>query len=514
MNEKNEINRDSETPTAVETPPRKRAPRKAPKDAAAKPEVVQPELFEEKEVKGDQKAPKEKSQSNNRRPSSKKSGSPKKKSARRNQKSDDSKPEDENQSDADNSAENGEKKEDRPPRKSRKELFRERKEKQRAKEAAILEAAPEVESEGIVEISAKGFGFLREKGRNYNQSPKDVFITPEIVRTRGLRDGLWVKCISKEGVRGPQLIEILKINGKDPDKYVNLPYFEELTAINPNKRLVLETDTNRMTTRVIDLMSPIGRGQRGLIVAPPRTGKTTLLQHIAEGVEKNYEDMHLMILLIDERPEEVTDFQRSFPNAEVLSSSNDGDTKDHTRIALLAIERAKRLVEAGEHVFILMDSITRLARAFNNSARGGRGRGTGSGGITVGALEMPRRIFAAARNTREAGSLTIIATALVQTNSRADEAIFQEFKGTGNMELVLDRQMAQNYIYPAVDINKSGTRREELLLPPHMLEKIYVIRRGLSTYKPVDAIEWLLKCMERYPSNAQMLMDIKTTALS
>ena len=240
---------------------------------------------------------------------------------------------------------------DGPPKKSRKERYRERKEKERAREAAILEAATPVESEGIVEISPKGFGFLREKGRGFNQSPKDVFITPEIVRVNGLRDGLWIKCISKEGVRGPQLIEMLEINGKKPEAYLNLPYFEELTAINPDKRLTLETSATRTTTRVIDLIAPIGRGQRGLIVAPPRTGKTTLLQHMAEAIQKNYEDMHLIVLLVDERPEEVTDFERSFPDAEVLSSSNDGDVKDHTRIALLAIERAKRLVEAGEHVF-------------------------------------------------------------------------------------------------------------------------------------------------------------------
>ncbi|MDF1823673.1 MAG: transcription termination factor Rho [Verrucomicrobiales bacterium] len=404
---------------------------------------------------------------------------------------------------------------DGPPRKTRKQRYLERKEKERAREAAALEASPAVESEGIVEISSKGFGFLREKKRGFQQSPKDVFITPEVVRTYGLRDGLMVKCVSKQGVRGPQLIELLQINGREPKDYVNLPYFEELTAINPDKKLTLETDPARKTTRVIDLMAPIGRGQRGLIVAPPRTGKTTLLHHIAEGIQKNYdEEIHLMVLLVDERPEEVTDFERSFPGVEVFSSSNDSDAKDHTRMALLAIERAKRLVEAGEHVFILMDSITRLARAFNSQMRGGSKRGTASGGLLVGALEIPRRIFAAARNTREAGSLTIVATALIQTNSKADEAIFQEFKGTGNMELVLDRQIAQNYVYPAVDINKSGTRREELLLPPHVLEKIYVIRRGLSGYKQLDAMEWLLKCMERYPSNAQMLMDIKTTALS
>ena len=400
------------------------------------------------------------------------------------------------------------------PRKTRKQRYLERKEKERAREAAALEAAPAIESEGIVEISPKGFGFLREKGRNFQQSPKDVFITPEVVRIFGLRDGLMVKCVSKQGLRGPQLIELLEINGHPPEEYQNLPYFEELTAINPDKKLTLETSATRATTRVIDLIAPIGRGQRGLIVAPPRTGKTTLLHHIAEGIIENYdEEIHLMVLLVDERPEEVTDFQRSFPDIEVFSSSNDSDGKDHTRIALLAIERAKRLVEAGEHVFILMDSITRLARAFNSQMRGGK-RGTASGGLVVGALEIPRRIFAAARNTREAGSLTIVATALIQTNSKADEAIFQEFKGTGNMELVLDRQIAQNYVYPAVDIHKSGTRREELLLPPHVLEKIYVIRRGLSGYKQIDAMEWLLRCLERYPSNAQMLMDIKTSVLS
>lgn len=401
------------------------------------------------------------------------------------------------------------------PFKTRKQRFLERKEKERAREMAALESSPAIESEGIVEISPKGFGFLRERIRGFQQSPKDVFITPEVVRIYGLRDGHMVRCVSKMGVRGPQLIELLAINGNPPEDCARLPYFEELTAINPNKKLTLETEQGRLTTRVIDLVAPIGRGQRGLIVAPPRTGKTTFLHHIAQGILKNYEDeIHLMVLLVDERPEEVTDFERSFPDVEVFSSSNDAEGKDHTRIALLATERAKRLVEGGRHVVMLMDSITRLARAFNSQMRGGGKRGTASGGLIVGALEVPRRIFAAARNTREAGSLTIIATALVQTNSKADEAIFQEFKGTGNMELVLDRQLAQGYIYPAVDINKSGTRREELLLPPHLLEKIYVIRRGLSGYRPADAMEWLNRCMQRYPSNAQMLMDIKVSALT
>ncbi|MDF1738032.1 MAG: transcription termination factor Rho [Verrucomicrobiales bacterium] len=453
---------------------------------------------------------------NNRQRSSRNSGGRRGNNRRRRQDGGDGKPRnDEAEGDSDNGSSGDENSENRQPQKTRKQRYQERKEKERAREAAALEAAPAIESEGIVEISSKGFGFLRESKRGFQQSPKDVFITPEIVRIHGLRDGLMVKCISKEGLRGPQLIELVSINDASPEEYALLPYFEELTAINPNKKLTLETESTRATTRVIDLVAPIGRGQRGLIVAPPRTGKTTLLHHIAEGIQKNYdEEIHLMVLLVDERPEEVTDFQRSFPGVEIFSSSNDSEAKDHARIALLAIERAKRLVEAGKHVVMLMDSITRLARAFNSQMRGGKGRGTASGGLTVGALEVPRRIFAAARNTREAGSLTIIATALIQTNSKADEAIFQEFKGTGNMELVLDRQIAQNYVYPAVDIHKSGTRREELLLPPHVLEKIYVIRRGLGGYKPVDAMEWLLKCMERYPSNAQMLMDIKTNALA
>ncbi len=400
-------------------------------------------------------------------------------------------------------------------RKSRKERRKEQRDREREREATLLDNAPAVEVEGLTEISPKGFGFLRQRNRGYQQHPDDVFITPEVVRIHGLRDGLLIKCLAKQGARGPQLTELLSINGKNPEAYHNLPYFEELTAINPNKRLALETRPDRLTTRVIDMMTPIGRGQRGLIVAPPRTGKTTFLEHIAEGILENYEDqMHLIVMLIDERPEEVTNFQRLFPQADLFASSNDSDVKNHTRMAQLAIERAKRLVEAGEHVFILLDSITRLARAFNNAISGGKNRGTQSGGIAVGALEIPRKLFAAARNTREGGSLTIIATALIQTNFKMDEAIFQEFKGTGNMELVLDRQLAQNYIYPAVDINRSGTRREELLLPTHMLEKIYVIRRGLSGYKPADAMEWLIRCMQRYPGNAQMLMDIKTSALA
>jgi len=291
--------------------------------------------------------------------------------------------------------------------------------------------------EGIIEISGKGFGFLRDPKRNFVQTPQDIFVTPEIVRRFALRDGMWINGEIRRGSRGPQLTRLITINGEEPAKYQGLRPFEELTTINPNKKIKLETVPDRYTTRIMDLMTPLGMGQRGLIVAPPRTGKTTLLHHIADAVTKNHPEMILIILLVDERPEEVTDFRRSHPTAELMASSNDADIKSHTRISQLAIERAKRLVEAGKHVFILLDSITRTARAFNN-AMGGGGR-TMSGGIDARAMEIPRKIFAAARNTEEAGSLTIVATALIETGSRMDELIFQEFKGTGNMEMVLER---------------------------------------------------------------------------
>src|SRR5882757_1126242 len=255
----------------------------------------------------------------------------------------------------------------------------------------------------------------------------------------------------------------------------------------------------------MDLITPVGRGQRGLIVAPPRAGKTTLLEHIAEAITENHPQMHLMLLLVDERPEEVTEFRRTLPNAEIHASSNDSDLKSHIRTASFAIERAKRLVESGQHVFMLLDSITRMGRAFNNAQKGGA---TMSGGVGVGALEMPRRLFAAARNTRDAGSLTILATTLIETGSRMDDLIFQEFKGTGNLELVLDRKIAEQYVYPAVNILRSGTRREELLLQTFQLEKLHMLRRGLGGHKPIEAIQRVIQLMEKYPSNAQMLVDL------
>jgi len=369
-------------------------------------------------------------------------------------------------------------------------------------------AGEPVIAEGLLEVSGKGFGFLRETARNFSPSNSDIFVTPEMVRQYGLRDGMMLKGELRRGNRGMQVSKILEIEEGDPERFNGrkLPVYEELTTISPNKRIVLETEPTRYTTRVMDLMTPIGKGQRGLIVAPPRTGKTTLLQHIAQAVVKNHPEMKIIILLVDERPEEVTEIRRAIPEAQLFASSNDSDLKTHTRISQLSIERAKRLVEMGEHVFVLMDSLTRIGRAFNNAQSGG-GR-TMSGGVDSRALEIPRKLFAAARNTEEAGSLTIMATALIETNSRMDDLIFQEFKGTGNMELVLNRAISDQRIYPAVDIFLSGTRREELLVPEEDLHKIGIIRRGLAGHKPIEAIERLLFFIRKYPTNKELLESI------
>ena len=370
--------------------------------------------------------------------------------------------------------------------------------------ADVVLGPPEA-AEGVLEMNPKGHGFLRMRDRMFAQHPLDPFVHGDTIRQLGLREGMHIKGTAQKGPRGLMVTSISEVNGRVPESVRDLPLFEELKAVNPNKRIQFETTKERITTRVIDMFTPVGRGQRGLIVAPPRTGKTTLLQHIAEAIVQNHPGMHLIILLVDERPEEVTEFKRIFTNAEVYASSNDQDVRSHTRIANFAIERAKRLVEAGEHVFMLMDSITRLARAFNNAKSGGA---TMSGGMAVGGMEIPRRLFAAARNTRGAGSLTILATALIETGSRMDDVIFLEFKGTGNMELVLDRKLAEQYYYPAVNIFKSGTRREELLLPAFQLDKIHMLRRGLAGGKPIDAIQRVITLCERYPSNAQMLVDL------
>jgi transcription termination factor Rho len=372
-----------------------------------------------------------------------------------------------------------------------------------------LLSGPSIEANGLLELAPKGFGFLRIPGKNFEQARDDIFVTPETIRKFNLRLGQWIHGLYQTGPRGPQLVEVTQVNDLPPEEAAKLPHFDELKAINPTRRISFETKPERFTTRVVDIMAPVGRGQRGLIVSPPRSGKTTLLLHMAEAIREKYDEaIHLMVVLVDERPEEVTEFRRALPGVEIYASSNDEQARSHTRIAEIAIERAKRLVEAGRDVFLIMDSITRLARAYNGNMNN-RGRGTASGGLTIGALEVPRRLFAAARNTRGGGSLTIMATALIQTNSRADEAIYMEFKGTGNMELVLDRKIAENYIYPAVDIFKSGTRREELLLADHMLHKIHLIRRGLSGHRPAEAMERLLFFLKKFPNNPQMLLEIK-----
>jgi transcription termination factor Rho len=360
---------------------------------------------------------------------------------------------------------------------------------------------------GVIEISGKGFGFLRDPLRNFAQHPADIFVSPEMVRRFNLRDGQMIQGSVRKSGRGQQMHEITSVNDDPPEASKNQPAFDELTVINPCEPLQMATVAERYTTRIIDMLTPIGKGQRGLIVAQPRTGKTTFLQHIADAMVKNHPDVKLIILLVDERPEEVTEIRHTVPSAEIMASSNDMDVRSHTRIAELAIERAKRLVEAGKDVFILLDSITRLGRAFNNAlSNGGR---TMSGGLDARALETPRKLFAAARNTEEAGSLTIIATALIDTGSRMDEIIFQEFKGTGNMELVLDRKIAESRIYPAVDIFQSGTRREELLVPADLLQKIHFLRRGLSGARPMDAIDRLLSYLKKFHTNEQMLREIR-----
>lgn len=362
---------------------------------------------------------------------------------------------------------------------------------------------------GLLEITPKGYGFIRTADNHFAQSKDAVYVPSDLIQTYHLRPFVSITGMAQKYERGHQLISVERVNGQLPEEADANPHFEDLKAVNPDHRLAFETLPTRYTTRTLDLVAPVGRGQRGLIVAPPRTGKTTLLQHIAEAAIENYEDeLHLMILLVDERPEEVTEFKRSLPGAEIYASSNDSHVREHCRMAELCIERAKRLVEAGKHVLVLMDSITRLARAYNNADHGS-GR-TMSGGIDARALEMPRRLFAAARNTRQAGSLTILATALVETNSRMDDLIFQEFKGTGNMELVLNRRVAEQYIFPAVDILKSGTRREELILPEMTLDKVRLIRRALAGHKPVEAMERLLFFLKKYPNNAQMLLDLKS----
>ena len=357
---------------------------------------------------------------------------------------------------------------------------------------------------GMLELHPNGYGFLRSPENNYDRVRSDPFVPGTMIDKYHLREGLMISGMVQRARKqqGPRLREITDVDGMPPDEYVNVKSFDELTPINPRSWLRLETGPEPLSTRVMDLLTPLGKGQRALIVAPPRTGKTILLQHIAQGVSKNYPDVHLIVLLIDERPEEVTDMRRNV-NGEVVASSLDQDVESHVRISQLVIERCRRLAEMGKDVFLLMDSITRLARAFNKWV-GNTGR-TMSGGVDIKAMDIPKKLFATARVFEEGGSLTIVGTALIDTGSRMDELIFQEFKGTGNMELVLDRKLSDRRVWPAIDITQSGTRREELLHDPETLHAVTMLRRTLTTMHHVDAMEQLTRQLAKFKSNAEFI---------
>ncbi|MER5935967.1 transcription termination factor Rho [Streptomyces sp. NPDC001928] len=354
---------------------------------------------------------------------------------------------------------------------------------------------------GVLDIDANGKGHLRAE--HLHPSPTDLSVSPALIRRYGLRKGDLVDAVRGEG---RTLTDVARVNGRTPDK--NRRRFGDLTPLHPRERIRLEHPASGLTGRVADLIAPVGKGQRGLIVAPPKTGKTVLLQQIAAAVAGNHPECRLMVVLLDERPEEVTDMRRSV-RGEVYASTFDRAPKQHIALAELVIERAKRLVEAGEDVVILLDSLTRLCRAHNNAA--GSGGRTLSGGVDAAALQGPKRFFGAARLAEEGGSLTILATALVETGSRADDFYFEELKGTGNMELRLNRDLASRRVFPAVDINPSGTRREELLLPPAELTTVRGLRRALQTRDGQTNLETLLERMRETPDNATFLRRIQPT---
>ena len=362
--------------------------------------------------------------------------------------------------------------------------------------------------EGVLELHPKGYGFLRDPQKGYSAQETDAFVSSSVIEKHRLREGILIRGEVGPGTKGqgPRLKNIESIDGRTLEEYAKIKHFDDLTPVNPFEQVKLETGPKPITMRVMDLLTPIGKGQRALIVAPPRTGKTMLLQDIAEAVSTNHPELRLMVLLIDERPEEVTEMRRSI-RGEVVASSMDREIESHIRLSQLIFERAKRLAEAGEEVFILLDSITRTARAFNKWV-GNTGR-TMSGGLDVKALDIPKKMFGTARRFDEGGSLTVVATALIDTGSRMDEVIFQEFKGTGNMELVLSRELADRRIWPAIDIALSGTRREEKILDPEILEGAIMLRRSLVALSPVEAMEQLTKTLERFPTNLEFLQKVR-----
>jgi transcription termination factor Rho len=377
----------------------------------------------------------------------------------------------------------------------------------------LLEAKTEKDgfifAEGVLEILSEGYGFLRSPDYNYLPGPDDIYVSPSQIKRFDLRTG----DTTSGQVRPPKesekyfaLLKIEAVNFENPEVAKHKVFFDNLTPLYPQKRIKLETNSEEVATRIMDLMTPIGRGQRGLIVSPPKAGKTMLLQKIANSITTNHPDMKLIVLLIDERPEEVTDMKRSV-KGEVVSSTFDEPPDRHVQVADMVLEKAKRLVEHGLHVVILLDSITRLARA-NNAVVPHSGKIL-SGGVDSSALQRPKRFFGAARNIEEGGSLTIIATAIVESGSRMDEVIFEEFKGTGNMEMVLDRRLSDRRIFPAMDINRSGTRKEELLLPPEDLNKVWILRKFLNDMNSVEAMEFLLDRIRKTKNNAKFLESMK-----
>ncbi|MDN3510624.1 MAG: transcription termination factor Rho [Candidatus Jettenia sp. CY-1] len=365
--------------------------------------------------------------------------------------------------------------------------------------------------EGVVEVLPEGFGFLRSPDYNYLPCPDDIYISPSQIRRFGIRTG----AIVSGQIRPPKdteryfaLLRVEAINFENPEIMGEKIIFDDLTPLHPTERLFLEKESSELETRIMDLVTPIGKGQRGLIVAPPRTGKTVLLQKIANSIRKNHPEVYLIILLIDERPEEVTDMDRSV-DAEVIGSTFDEPASRHIQVAEMVIEKAKRMVEYGKDVVVLLDSITRLARAYNTEVpHSGK---ILSGGVDASALQKPKRFFGAARNIEEGGSLTIVATALVDTGSRMDEVIFEEFKGTGNMELHLDRKLADRRLFPAIDITRSGTRKEELVVNTEELKRMWVLRKVLNEMNPIEAMELLKNRLAKTKTNAEFLITMNIT---
>jgi transcription termination factor Rho len=368
-----------------------------------------------------------------------------------------------------------------------------------------------VRGSGTLEVLPDGYGFLRSVAHNYLASPEDIYVSPSQIRRLGLRTGLIVEGPIRLPIEGQEnfaLMQVELVNNHSPDERPSATIFEDLTPLHPEKRLVLETSGEEIAMRVVDLVTPIGKGQRGLIVSPPRAGKTILLQKIALSLRQNHPEAYLIVLLVDERPEEVTDMVRTVagPTAEVVASTFDEPASEHIHVSDIALEKAKRMIEHGKDVVLLLDSITRLARAYNTEAPSG-GKLL-SGGLDSNAMQKPKRFFGAARHVEEGGSLTILATALIDTGSRMDEVIFEEFKGTGNMELHLDRRLVDKRVWPAIDINRSGTRKEELLLHPDELERVRTLRRVLSDMHPVEAMELLVTRLRKTKSNAEFLLSM------